>query len=197
MSKYKKIKISEYKRYYGDVIVLASYPNNYIARICYDFAKRGVKMVIFNLRKSIRDEIQQRLEQEHISEEMLYRDEKENADISYIQQKSHELISLDDGDVGIVIDNDGIIDYTEDDVNKLHELSRKLHTAVIITAHLLDSAKKKIYPTLNDIGNDAIVQLADSIVVSNNIKSKYNLLIKNKHGKIGLLEFGGDENDEE
>lgn len=187
MAKYKNIKLSEHKICYGDVVVFASYPDNNFAIIGYHFAKADVKTLVFNLRKCVRDEIQEKLKQEPLIEDMLYIDDKENADIAYIQKKSCELISPDDN-VRIVIDRDGIIDYTEDEIIRLHKLSRDLHTAIMITAHLLDSAKRKKYPTLEDVGNNAIVELADSIVVSNDEKSAHNILIKNKHGKIGILE---------
>lgn len=181
MAKYKNIKLSEHKICYGDVIVFSSYPdNNFAIIISYHLAKAGVKILVFNLRKCVRDEIQEKLEQEPILEDMLYIDDKENADIAYIQKKSCELINPDD-DVRIVIDRDGIIDYTEDEIIRLHKLSRDLHTVIMITAHLLDSAKRKKYPTLEDVGNNAIVELADSIVVSNDEKRTHNILIKNNH----------------
>ena len=75
--------------------------------------------------------------------------------------------------------------YTKHELEELKELS--IDTPIIITTDLSENTKNKKYPTLEDLNNKDLVDIADKVLLSNDEKSDKVVLAKNNFGKVGLL----------
>lgn len=184
MVRYKKISWKEY-RSLGNIMVFACYPNNDIAKgFCYSFVKNHINAVSFNLRKDLKYDLETVLTNINDLTAFLYIDDTASSDIEYIKRKCHEIKRTIPKFV-LILDFENQVPYTKHELEELKELS--IDTPIIITTDLSENTKNKKYPTLEDLNNKDLVDIADKVLLSNDEKSDKVVLAKNNFGKVGLL----------
>lgn len=196
MAKYKKIGVSEYKLYVGDLVIIAEYPENDTAEILsYKLGKKKNKVIVFNLRKSLREKLEQKVKDEKL-EEYVYIDDKEDIDIEYIENKCYKLED-EIRRYHIVIDYLDKIKCENDNLSKrLKQLCEDLRINMTVTSDIIKRSKNKKHLSLKDLKDKELIDFADCIILVN---GKENILAKNVYGKTGILNFsdvkGGNDNE--
>lgn len=181
MARYKKINLKEYSKGLGNIGVFASYENNTFPKQICKRVTENFKIIIFNLRDSLKEE----LAEINLKKDYIYIDNTKRTDIQHIknvcqrQKETWEKFT-------IIIDFENVVPYTEDELHQLKSLSEVFGAYIMITTNLLNNTKKREYPTLRDLGNTDLVDIADKVVLSNN-EEKQDILAKNKFGKIGII----------
>jgi len=184
MAKYRKISWKEYENF-GNITVFASYPKNDIAKRFCCFVKKGINVASFNLRKSLKDNLEKELTNINDLTAFLYIDNTASSDIEYVCRKCYEIKRAIKKFV-LILDFENQVPYTKKELEQLRGLSLYLDIHILITTDLA-SVKNKKYPALEDLDNADLVEIADKILLSNDEKSSGLVLAKNNFGKIGLL----------
>ena len=184
MSRYRKINVSEYKMFPGDVAILGEYPKNNMAQtISYKIAKNVCNVIVFNLRESLKGVLKQELKKEKL-EDLAYIDEKENIDINYIEDKCYELKNTMDR-FHIVIDYSDKIKCTNDNLSqRLKRLSSDLNVNILVTPDLTNNRKNKKHLTLDNLKDKELIDFADCILL---ITEDEAVIAKNAYGKTGII----------
>lgn len=193
MEKIKEINCKEYKFKRGDLVVTAMYgENGSIKKIGFDCAKSGCNIVIFNLRQLFREELEQKLLDATEMKGILYidyalEDEKETT-IERIKDVCNYVIN-EFGRFYMIIDFPNANDYKEDYIKQLKQLAEDLKIVIIVNA---DIEQTDASPSLSDLNNKALENIADVVVVGTDEQST---MVKNKYGKTGILVKEDDNNE--
>lgn len=185
MAKFETISYKEYKFECGDLVVLAMYgENESIKNIGLECAKVGCKMVVFNLRQSFREELEQKLLDATDMKGVLYIDyppaDTKEITIERIKGVCNDVMH-EFGYFHILIDFPNPVDYKEDYIKQLKQLAEDLGILITICA---DIKETNASPDLSDLNNQALVDIADVIIVGTDEQAT---MIKNKYGKTGIL----------
>ena len=184
MEEYEKVSWNEFRNF-GNISVLANYQTNDIAKgFCYSFVKNHMNVVAFNLREKIKYDLETVLTYINDLTAFIYIDDTASSDIKYIREKCIEIKKTIPKFV-LILDFENQVPYTKQELEELKELS--IYIPIIITTDLPESTKIKKYPTLEDLNNNDLVDIADIVFLSNDEKSKELVLAKNNFGKVGLL----------
>ena len=186
MARYKKISWNEYKNL-GDIIVIATYPkSNQAKKFCNALLENHLNVVSFNLRESLKSELEEELQNKNNLTSFIYIDDTASSDIEYIKEKCLE-IKMPIKRFTLILDFEKQVHYTKQELEELKELSVNFKIPVIITTDLSESVNDKKYPTVEDLNNPDLVDIADNIFLANEKKADKIVLAKNNFGKVGLL----------
>ncbi len=193
MEKFETIGYEEYTVKLGDLVVIALYgENETIKMLGFDCAKDGCNIVVFNLRQSFREELEQKLLDATEMKGILYidyalEDEKETT-IERIKGVCNDVMN-EFGRFYMMIDFPNPNDYKEDYIKQLKQLAEDLKIVIIVNA---DIEQTDASPSLSDLNNKALENIADVIVVGTDEQST---MVKNKYGKTGILVKEDDNNE--
>lgn len=193
MSKFETISYEELKFKRGDLVVIAMYgENESIKYIGFDCAKSGCNMVVFNLRQSFQEDLGQKLLDATDMEGILYIDyalegAKETT-IERIKGVCNDVMQ-EFGHFHMLIDFPNTSNYKENYIKQLKQLAEDLEIIITINADIKEADAS---PDLTDLNNKALEDIADVVIVGTD---KQSTMVKNSHGRVGIL--AKEDNDNE
>lgn len=195
MGRYKKVKISEYHLYSGDLLIWYLNKNNGIAKsLSKKISNETPKSVIvFNLKSDDYEELEKMLQTGEIEKDKLYLNNNENITINEIEKECYKLKS-DYVDFIVVIDYEkGNIGADEDVSKKLKELAVALDIHIFVISNLNENKKNNTAPTIEDVEHKELINYADTVFIeykaSGKAKKDKTILAKNSYGKTGIIKI--------
>lgn len=193
MTRYKKIKLSEYHLFRGDLLVWYFENNNETAKSLSRKVVTGTpkSVIVFNLKSNEREELEKWIQDVDIEKDKLYVDNNENININYIEKECYKLKSNDIDFIVIIDYEKGNIGSDKEVSNRLKELACALGIHIFVIANLIENRKNKTIPTIEDVEHKELIEYADTVFIehksSGKAKKDKTILVKNNYGKIGIL----------
>lgn len=180
MEEFETISYKELKLKNGEIVVLARYGKNAIVKnVGFKCAKDGSNILAF-VRETYAEELYEKLSNEECGGEFYVTNQK--ASIERIEHICKNIMP-EFGRFFVMIDFADTIDYTEEEIKQLKQLCEELRLLIIITTEIKETP---LSPTLSDINNKPLEDVADVVVLETNDQA---IMVKNKFGKIGILDL--------
>ena len=187
MEKLKTISSTELTRRKGDIIVLGVYikNNSKFNDLIFSCAEAGTNIVAFNLKDVDRDYLNDKIFDAKVMKGALYIDYAlEDEDTTTIErvigvckQTKEEF-----GNITALFDFNNDIYYKENELLQLKQLAKDLNIVIVISADINETDAS---PSLADFNNQALVDIADTIIVGK--LDEDAIILKNKYGDTGIL----------
>lgn len=187
MKNFKTISCTEFRKKKGDLIVLGAYSKNNIifSDIIFNCAQAGTNIVAFNLKDEYKDYLNKKIFDTTVMEGALcidYALEDEDTTtikrvIGVCKQAKEEF-----GNITALFDFNNDIYYTVNELLQLKQLANDLNIVIVISADINETDAS---PSLSDFNNQALVDIADTIIVGKSDEDA--VMLKNKSGDTGIL----------